>query len=398
MKMGTPLPPRLLVLARVLLACACLIPAAAAVARAAANPSSPGVPTSATIVPSLSASRPGARAALTVAIHYAGGATGVPSPVRRSLVRFPEGMTLDIPHLRSCSPARLLAHGPSGCPAQSALGRGSALAEIHGGALILKEHIALWAFLGAPRDGWATVEILGEGVTPQQRRMVVTGTMRADVAPYGEALEIPFPPIPTLPQAPDASLVSFSLTIGATGGHHGKRGVAANTVVVPGNCPAGGLPFAAEFTYADGSTGSAAAAVPCARAVAPRVLAEAARTISFQESGQLHLLGRPHGFTLYERGSASGTAAGTIYVRLTAVSTGRVTAEVNIYPKGGSITGYATAGYHTGSTANGFSGSMNIARGSGSYAHVHGSGLSFSGTIERSNDAVTVRVSGRLSD
>ena len=39
-----------------------------------------------------------------------------------------------------------------------------------------------------------------------------------------------------------------------------------------------------------------------------------------------------HGFTLNERGSASGTVTGTIYVHLTIVSTDRVTAEVNIYP------------------------------------------------------------------
>ena len=36
-------------------------------------------------------------------------------------------------------------------------------------------------------------------------------------------------------------------------------------------------------------------------------------------------------------------------------------------------------------------------RGTGKYAHAHGSGLSFSGTIERSNDAVTVHVNGNLS-
>jgi hypothetical protein len=41
---------------------------------------------------------------------------------------------------------------------------------------------------------------------------------------------------------------------------------------------------------------------------------------------------------------------------------------------------------------------MSISRGTGTYAQAHGSGLSFSGTIQRSNDAVTVHVSGRVSD
>ena len=114
------------------------------------------------------------------------------------------------------------------------------------------------------------------------------------------------------------------------------------------------------------------------------------------ERGRLHMTSK-HGFTLNEQGSASGTITGTIYVHLTVVSTNRVTAEVSIYPSGGSISGDGTANYLRGSTTADFSGSMSISRGTGSYDHAHGSGLSFSGTIQRSNDAVTVHVSGRGS-
>lgn len=125
--------------------------------------------------------------------------------------------------------------------------------------------------------------------------------------------------------------------------------------------------------------------------------AHAARTFSLNETGNLHLTSK-HGFTLNEQGSASGTVSGTIYVHLSIVSTSRVTAEVNIYPSGGSIIGEGTASYVRGSKTANFSGSMMIARGSGSYAHAHGSNLSFSGTIQRSNDAVTVYVRGSVSD
>ena len=44
-----------------------------------------------------------------------------------------------------------------------------------------------------------------------------------------------------------------------------------------------------------------------------------------------------------------------------------------------------------------FSGTMSITRGTGGYKQAHGSGLSFSGTIQRANDAVTVRVRGGMS-
>jgi hypothetical protein len=126
--------------------------------------------------------------------------------------------------------------------------------------------------------------------------------------------------------------------------------------------------------------------------------AHTSRTIFLSETGHLRLTSK-HNFTLNEQGSASGTVAGTIYVHLTAVSTSRVTAEVNIYHGGSSISGYGTGSYHRASTTAGFSGSMSINRGTGGYAHVHGSGLSFSGTIAESrNDAITVHVSGRVSD
>jgi hypothetical protein len=122
----------------------------------------------------------------------------------------------------------------------------------------------------------------------------------------------------------------------------------------------------------------------------------AARTISLNESGRLRLTSK-RGFTLNEMGTASGTIHGTIYIHLRVASLNHVTAEVNIYPHGGSISGHASASYHVAGPTASFSGTMSVARGTGSYAHAHASGLSFSGTIKRSNDAVTVRLSGRLS-
>jgi hypothetical protein len=124
--------------------------------------------------------------------------------------------------------------------------------------------------------------------------------------------------------------------------------------------------------------------------------ARSARTISLNESAQLHLTSR-HGFTLNEQGSASGSVSGTMYVHLTIVSTTRVVAEVNFYPRGGSISGKATASYRRGSSTASFAGTLSIAHGTGSYAHASGSGLSFSGTIRRSDEAIGVQVHGTAS-
>jgi hypothetical protein len=124
--------------------------------------------------------------------------------------------------------------------------------------------------------------------------------------------------------------------------------------------------------------------------------AAAARTVSLADSAHLHLTSK-QGFTLNEQGYVSGTISGTIYIHLHIVSVNHVTAEVNIYPSGGSVTGHASASYHPSGEYATFSGSMSIARGTGRYGHASGSGLSFGGSVRRSSDAVSVRVSGRMS-
>jgi hypothetical protein len=228
------------------------------------NPTAPEPPqpTSATITPSLSPDRLGAKAALTFTVSYAGGEFGVPSPVRRSVLRLPAGLTLDIPSLRSCATARLLARGPNSCPAQSEIGNGHALMEVHAGTENITEDATMWTFLGPPRNLQPTFEILAQGYTPVDERMVLDGTVLSGQAPYGEELMMSIPPIPTLVYEPDASIVTFSLTIGAS---KRRRTRDATTVLVPASCPAGGFPFAAAFTYADGVTGNALATTPCPR-------------------------------------------------------------------------------------------------------------------------------------
>lgn len=129
----------------------------------------------------------------------------------------------------------------------------------------------------------------------------------------------------------------------------------------------------------------------------PGATAHAAGAFTLDESGSLRLTSK-HGFTLNEQGTATGTVRGAIYVHLTIASSKRVTAEVNIYPRGGSITGFGAASYRRRHTDAVFSGTLSVERGSGSYAHAHGSGLSFSGTIQRTSEAITVRVNGRVSD
>lgn len=134
-----------------------------------------------------------------------------------------------------------------------------------------------------------------------------------------------------------------------------------------------------------------------AKVIARRsAVAKLARTVSLSESGRLRLTSKK-GFTLNERGSASGTIAGSIYIHLHLVSNTKVTAEVNIYPHEGSLTGNGSAGYHVVGGYAAFSGTLSITRGSGKYARARAPGLRFTGTIQRRDDSVSVRLSGPLS-
>ena len=86
---------------------------------------------------------------------------------------------------------------------------------------------------------------------------------------FGSQLAIAVPLVASVPGGPDVSIVSVTSTIGPR--HltyyrhvHGRlvpfkpRGVS-----VPERCPPGGFPFAADFTFQDGSRTSATTTVPC---------------------------------------------------------------------------------------------------------------------------------------
>jgi hypothetical protein len=251
-------PRRLLALGTsALLAGTVFVGASGTPARAIAG--TPVEPTGATINTSFAPNKLGAKAAFTFTVHFSGGESGVPSPVRKAVVHFPPGLSLNIPSIRSCTRARLQARGAQGCPKRSLIGNGHALADIHAGASIEREEAVVSAFLGPPQGTNPTIEILGQGYTPLDERVVITGTVLEDNPPYGEKIVMSIPPIPSIPLEPDASTSSFTLTVG--GARYKTHD--PNTVVVPSSCPTGGFPFAAEFTYADGTTSTSTTTIPC---------------------------------------------------------------------------------------------------------------------------------------
>jgi hypothetical protein len=231
-------------------------------ALAAPRPAAALASTQASLRASLSPNRLGANAALTIAVRFSGGSEGIPAPLRAYTLHLPAGLSVSLRGGATCSRSALRRRGASGCAAAALLGRGHARMEVHAGSQTIPEQATLWAFRGRARSGSPTLEILGEGSTPLNERTVSTGVLRGDSGPFGSRLAVTIPPIPTVELEPDASFDSFSLTLGGAGTPPRARGAAA-PIRVPGRCPSGGFPFAAELTFADGSSGRAGASVPC---------------------------------------------------------------------------------------------------------------------------------------
>lgn len=121
--------------------------------------------------------------------------------------------------------------------------------------------------------------------------------------------------------------------------------------------------------------------------------AHTARTVFLYENAHLRLTHTNNESTLNER----GTAHGTFTAQLTAylhVSAEHVKAVFTIYPRGGSITGTASARFIVKGHTGYYGGTLTITHGTGPYRHAWGKNIGISGTIDRISFALTVKAKG----
>lgn len=226
--------------------------------------------TTASIHASFAPDRAGAKTSVTFAASFAGSEGSLPSPLRRVSIMLPLGLANapQWPLTYGCSRAHLLAHGAQGCPAHSEIGTGNAQLEWLQDGRTRSESANLALFVG-PTDGGYTLQLLAEGLRPVHRRVVLWIELAAISAPFSAGLEALVPSIPTLPGGSQASIVSFSVTVGRTSRPaDGDREALARWgemgLFVPKSCPVGGYPWVADFEYANGEAQEVSSGAPCA--------------------------------------------------------------------------------------------------------------------------------------
>jgi hypothetical protein len=241
-----------------LLACACLI--IAAVAWAAV---------SLTIHASFSPDKLGSPTNLSATGRFASSTGAPPPPITQFTAYAPAGMLVDVRGAATCSASRLGESGPSGCPTDSRAGFGGGVALVELAKEVIKEPFTLDFFFAPKEHGRLVLLAYVNAVAPVSVQLVLVARQIPAPKPYGLGVSVTVPLIPTLPEAPDASVESIFVTFGARNVAyyktiHGKRTLLrVKGVIVPKACPHGGFPIEGKLDFADGTTTAAQSTIPC---------------------------------------------------------------------------------------------------------------------------------------
>ncbi len=227
----------------------------------------------ATLSASFAPERLGQRATLSFGFRLQTGTGGVPPALTEVDLSYPNdlGIALSGLGLATCTEAALQAAGPQGCPADSIMGHGTALAEIALGPEVVRESAPLTILRASDQEGHIALLFSAIGIAPLAAGVVFPGILLPAPAPYGGLLSMAVPLIASIPGAPDVALVELRSTLGPSRIVYYEQ-VAGRTlayqppgILLPDSCPPGGFPFAAEFTFANGDRARATASVPCPR-------------------------------------------------------------------------------------------------------------------------------------
>lgn len=205
-------------------------------------------------------------------IHW-GFTISEPTPLRLLELHLPGGMGFAASSLglEECDPAILAHSGPEGCPQDSRIGFGNALAEVPI-EIPVREKAKVTVLLGPPEGENMTVLFFVDGRWPANREIILTAHLTNIAAPEGATLLTEVPQLPVWTFGPNIALIRFKSTIGPDRityyrRVHGRRvAFSPRGLTLPDQCPRGGFPVSAVFTWwTDEAPSAAATRVPCPR-------------------------------------------------------------------------------------------------------------------------------------
>jgi hypothetical protein len=196
--------------------------------------------------------------------------TGLPpSPITRFTLYTPAGMGVDPRGVDTCAASALEQHGPAGCPVDSRAGFGGGVGLLELPTETVHEPYTLDFFFAAKAPGHLRLLVYASAVAPTSVELVLLARQVPAPKPYGLGFSVEVPPVPTYPGAPNASIESAFVTVGAANIAYyenvaGKRKlVRIRGIVVPRRCPRGGFPTEGAVQFADGASLTVNSTIPC---------------------------------------------------------------------------------------------------------------------------------------
>jgi hypothetical protein len=208
--------------------------------------------------------RLGAHASVTLGFRIGTLDGSLPSALTGIVFRYPRSLGIGASELglASCEPEVLAARGPKGCPRNSIMGSGNALAKFQVSPLVSQEGASIALVAGPSPGGFVKILIGATAAYPVSTRIVMSTVLQPG------RLDISVPLVPGIPEGPDVAVAAMKLTIGGNltyeAVEHGKRVLyKPQGILIPPRCPRGGFPFSASFSFLDGSTTEARTVVRC---------------------------------------------------------------------------------------------------------------------------------------
>jgi hypothetical protein len=171
---------------------------------------------------------------------------GQPPPQKTQIIRVAKGVQFNGKYFARCKLAALQARGPSACPPASKIGTGTGL----GSARPILDQVSakLTLFNGEKKGGKDTVYVFTlPDVGPT---FVVVGTVsKISKGQLGYELKFNIDPIKTLPNAPDAAIISVKTNTPVKSVK--KRGKKKYLIIAPKTCK-GKWAYQGEFQFVNG--------------------------------------------------------------------------------------------------------------------------------------------------